>query len=954
MPSYQWAIVRETKDASNFRMVNREFEGVEFEYVKVYRDDYEGAPHRHFVFAGGPHVDASFNRKDVYSGWTPVEDALPQGNTEAALKVPFKPETFVGDIESKFPRSSGVTFIRLGKDVKEDQLLGYKYVDKDEAYVNVYALKYNHAFARGDKARYVSWNGKDNPDDSSLYVKGDADSRLYFEVQEMRGELMDPYVDGRGMKTKLKLTKDMSPKDMTKNTYDSYSPRAYQPLYDQLASKEHLYWNTDSVMMERFGYYEEGYDGKAGKWVPVIEDLRPLARQAYRLLWKDHYKWNPATSGSYVTVGDQDRYVMSGYWAALWNSMNYNPETDGVTGLFGIPHFYFRNTYFDVERPGDDYFALVQRLDTATAAYRGLFNDYAHTGMYDLDDYLTRLFGSSVAAKVIPMFKNADGQSELGVLFAHVVDATARLNSVYRGDGQVRVSGFQLTQDNDPIYRRFHVNEPKQDFYPELGDMPDTLEFHLLNDGVVGGRLYENYGAYQPGVDVEPVPWNERIDPYTGGRVYNLDKNYMFKRDSLTNVLSYLGINNDAQYGATTNYAFYMDTAYINRGTGWLKPQYMFVVDPYVPREFDCDPKEGEIDSPNGPLLLGRYMYNGAMYAKKNLETRKAGAVASKYDVASQKYEPSKSALIVSDNYSKVEPIYANVVKYDEYIWDGKWERLAFSWAIHDYKNDRLIVLKGEGLEPWYNNSMTDPEDVYDALYEAYGSKKPSSHFIDLEAMIDSCTSSVYEELYWPKGPQGAPEIRKYRSFKPSAALKGAKNPMGLGVHAVVDLGDNTHKDWVFSFRYVERGSSDFVIESETTDRQTWRGPMILPVEGGWVKYQNGVPVITRTSWNYGNTSKPLVGEASGSVFNVHRPDGIHGMSQDPVSNESAGAVRVLGGVGSVTVLNGSGRKVVVSDMLGRTVLSTVLESGNATLQAPSGVVVVAVEGEPAVKAVVK
>jgi len=45
---------------------------------------------------------------------------------------------------------------------------------------------------------------------------------------------------------------------------------------------------------------------------------------------------------------------------------------------------------------------------------------------------------------------------------------------------------------------------------------------------------------------------------------------------------------------------------------------------------------------------------------------------------------------------------------------------------------------------------------------------------------------------------------------------------------------------------------------------------------------------------------------------------------------------------------------VVIANILGQTVANTVLTSDNATIAAPAGVVVVKVEGEAAVKAIVK
>lgn len=64
--------------------------------------------------------------------------------------------------------------------------------------------------------------------------------------------------------------------------------------------------------------------------------------------------------------------------------------------------------------------------------------------------------------------------------------------------------------------------------------------------------------------------------------------------------------------------------------------------------------------------------------------------------------------------------------------------------------------------------------------------------------------------------------------------------------------------------------------------------------------------------------------------------------------------VTVIAGEGNVTIAGAAGKKVVVSNILGQVVANTVITSDNATIAAPAGVVVVAVEGEEAVKAIIK
>lgn len=75
-----------------------------------------------------------------------------------------------------------------------------------------------------------------------------------------------------------------------------------------------------------------------------------------------------------------------------------------------------------------------------------------------------------------------------------------------------------------------------------------------------------------------------------------------------------------------------------------------------------------------------------------------------------------------------------------------------------------------------------------------------------------------------------------------------------------------------------------------------------------------------------------------------------------PTANEGVevAAIKVIAGEGNVTIAGAAGKKVVISNILGQVVANTVVSSDNATIAAPQGIVVVAVEGEEAVKAIVK
>jgi len=74
--------------------------------------------------------------------------------------------------------------------------------------------------------------------------------------------------------------------------------------------------------------------------------------------------------------------------------------------------------------------------------------------------------------------------------------------------------------------------------------------------------------------------------------------------------------------------------------------------------------------------------------------------------------------------------------------------------------------------------------------------------------------------------------------------------------------------------------------------------------------------------------------------------------SNDKIAAESA--ISVIANDGTVTIQGAAGKSVVISNILGKVVAETVLSSDNATIAPPAGIVAVAVEGEAAVKVVVK
>ena len=164
-------------------------------------------------------------------------------------------------------------------------------------------------------------------------------------------------------------------------------------------------------------------------------------------------------------------------------------------------------------------------------------------------------------------------------------------------------------------------------------------------------------------------------------------------------------------------------------------------------------------------------------------------------------------------------------------------------------------------------------------------------------------------------------------------------------VKSVIDLNSRDFNIAKFAFRYVNAASNDengaFKIQTRYVDYNS-----AIKVKdqkdrrennNGYLKTINGVVVVTE-------------GVARGEEFNLAAE------SSAPVANESidASAVSVIAKEGAVIVKGAEGKKVTISNVLGQTIANTVISSDNATISAPAGIVVVAVEGEAAVKAIVK
>ena len=157
------------------------------------------------------------------------------------------------------------------------------------------------------------------------------------------------------------------------------------------------------------------------------------------------------------------------------------------------------------------------------------------------------------------------------------------------------------------------------------------------------------------------------------------------------------------------------------------------------------------------------------------------------------------------------------------------------------------------------------------------------------------------------------------------------------GTKDTLFVGGEDYNQAKFAFRYDNLDDESFRIETANYKKLDDADEVTRDGEG-WLKWMNGVVVVVDDI-------------EDADIFNMNEEETGKPTDNDEITTSE---VKVIAGNGQITIAGAAGKKVVVSNILGQVVANTVLTSDNATIAAPQGVVVVAVEGEEAVKAIVK
>ena len=421
------------------------------------------------------------------------------------------------------------------------------------------------------------------------------------------------------------------------------------------------------------------------------------------------------------------------------------------------------------------------------------------------------------------------------------------LDDKFYSNQEIRTSAFAVAMDDSPLYRRFNNAALGEN----VNDGPDSLTF------VESVRNEYLMDEWNPNLTTETVD-------YAG--IWNKDK-------------------------AEGKLAFRIDTAWLNRGLGNIKPQYLISVardDQEGVETVPCTEAGPHVDA-NGNITTDPSKCVHAQHGR-------AGFAYGKYLV---NFSDSAQAFI--DREAKVNP-YMFTTNSSA---NSSYTRVGFVKAIH--AGDSLFVLTNgfENVEP---------------------------------AKLDTATI-----------------IANYKKAKLE--------------NFIVDLVGDKHKNVTWSFRYInpdkagavtEEGAENaFLFESNVygekdQNYRTVNGDAdraIAPTyAAAWLKMHNGCLVLTDINSQF--SSAKTNGDGA-LIFNVAQKDEEDMVTSNDNINNVEG-VSVVAGNGTVTIQGAAGKSVVISNILGKVVAETVLTSDNATITVPAGIVAVAVEGEAAVKVVVK
>ena len=425
-------------------------------------------------------------------------------------------------------------------------------------------------------------------------------------------------------------------------------------------------------------------------------------------------------------------------------------------------------------------------------------------------------------------------------------------------DNEIRTSAFAVEIDDSPLYRRFNN--------AALGET-ETADSLYFVEKTRGEYLMDE--------------WNKNLQDKT---------------------VDYAGIwSKDKAKGKL---AFIVDSVWVKRGLGNIKPQYLISVarndqagTPGVP----CTYEHNHFDNAGNPVSAAECSHATKAHA---------GFHYGKYLVS---FGDSAVA-------NKLNTPYMDI--------DGGYTRVGFVKAIHSGDSLFILVNEFKDMDP----AKLDVADIIAAYTKA---KINTKYIVNLQGDNHKNVTWSFRYVTPSKEAGVTAEEGTANEFLFESNIY---NENATSVRGNVYVGNDVNKGTISMEGKATKGFSEAVAGS------------IAPQFGAWLKMQNGCLVLTRGDSQF---SAAKTGSDGALIFNAYPKAEEDDMvtSNDEVAVEG---VSVIAGNGTVTVQGAAGKSVVITNILGKVIAETVLTSDNATISVPAGIVAVAVDGEEAVKAIVK
>ena len=695
------------------------------------------------------------------------------------------------------------------------------------------------------------------------------DSLLFEAVPQ--ASIEDPYL---GYK---KLTKEEL--QVNKYTFNYWHPYA-QDKYIALAEGDSIFtvWDEISAFnIDTVAYNpnlrdevinDKGVIGRGNKSVKVKD--QSTVDIPYGFVINKDVKWSNGT----LRIKGLAQLVRTAYQVSLngteWkvntndqfnigkNSWAYNNANEG-TGVQSVDKyvvFFKENMHVN----GQHYYAIL-KADNDKYLAKALDKDGKELGYrVNMDVY-----SQAENAKETDPYTNT----------VYVVDGYKAGVSDYDGSAtlknqpivETRTSSFAINPDDTPLYRRFNSTLEGQ-----AGDGVDTL------------RFYEKYRNEYLMIEANPSFMVEHID--------------------------FLGIN--AQDKAQGGLAFIVDTAWVNRGAGNIKPQYLISID-----------RHDFAGTPGVPCTYEHNHYD-------NQGNAVDAAHCSHATPAIPGFARGKYLINFHDFANNDE-----MVGSDDYKW-AEYDRAGFKEAI--VYNDTLYILRDDFKN--LPNEEIDLAKLASVEVEAMkawtkqGNGHTAANFPTYKYIL---TGDNHKYVTWSMRffdrSVAANEVEADRAF----LFESMKSLKGKNDDGKYNANDN---------HYVANGASN--VHDGIYEWGNAKGD-IAPTQAAWLKMQNGCLVLSDENSKFNEVT---TGSDDALIFNVEHVCG----DKVAVDNENIAVegVSVVAGNGQVTIMGAAGKNVTITNILGKVIASQVIASDNATIAVPAGIVAVAVEGEAAVKAIVK